>query len=346
MIVINGRYLSQRITGIQRFAYEITNALMQMADVLVLAPQDICAEYAIQNWNIQRIGGNGSHLWEQVTLARYMRKHHPGDVLLNLSGLSPLGYANSILTIHDLSYLLKPRSCSRMYRLYYQLMTPLAARRAKQILTVSNFSKSEICQYLHIDANKIEVVYNAVHPYPLAEKKEMPRYILSVCSLAPRKNLERLIKAYQMVENKDFELYLIGGNDHVFADPNLEAYRTAPHIHFLGYVDDATLRLYYRNAIAYVNASIYEGFGIPNLEAMQQQCPVVVSHIPAYTEICGDAALYLDPYSEQDICEKMVTITHDEQLRETLIHRQEPQLKRFSWEQSAEKIVESLKLKV
>lgn len=346
MIVINGRYLSQRMTGIQRFAYEISNSLIQIADepVVVLAPQNIREEYDIHNWDVRKIGGKGSHFWEQLTLSRYMKKHFNGEILLHLSGLGPIGYTNNVMTIHDVSYLIFPRSFSWTYRLYYRFMTPIAARRAKHILIVSEFSKREIIRYLHIDESKISVVYNAVHSYALAPKEDAPRYILSVCNLSPRKNLRRLIEAYLQIPNKDFDLYLIGGGDAVFSNPNLQPYQNVPHIHFLGYVDNAQLRHYYRNAIAFISPSLYEGFGIPNIEAMQQKCAIAVSDIPAYHEVCGDAAVYFDPLDEQDIRDKMVEITHNEALRSTLIEKGDTQLQRFSWEQSARQIIKILVL--
>ncbi len=344
MIIINGRYLCQRMTGIQRFAYEITNSLMQIADVpvVVLAPQNIREEYNIQNWDVRKIGGKGSHFWEQCTLPHYMRNHFNNDILLNLSGLSPIGYHNNIMTIHDMSYLVHSRSFSIIYRLYYRLLTPIAARKARHLVTVSEFSKHEIIRYLHLDASKITVIYNAVHPSPLASKKDMPRYILSVCSLEPRKNLHRLIESYLHIPDKDFDLYLIGGGDAVFSNPDLQPYQNIPHVHFLGYLNDEKLQSYYRNAIAYVNASLYEGFGIPNLEAMQQKCAIAISDIPAYREVCEDAAIYFNPMDTKDIQNKIIEITHNETLKNSLVKKGDNQLLKFSWEQSANQLLKIL----
>ena len=339
MIVINGRFLSQRITGIQRFAYEICCALQQIGVAFtILAPADIREEYDLTGLSVEVIGGKGSHLWEQVTLPRYMKSHHNGQILLSLSGLSPLLYKHTILTIHDVSYLLKPRAYSRLYCLYYRLMTPLAAKRARKILTVSEFSKGEIMHYLGVGEHKIAVVYNAVRPTPLLPREKADRYLLAVGSLMPRKNMKRLLDAYVVLDHPDFDLYVVGGLQSSFADAHLQAYARTRGIRFLGYVQRDELMQLYRNATAYINPSLYEGFGIPLVEAMTQECAVVVSDIPVFHEVCDKAALYFNPLDVQDIQAKMIRIMQDEPLRRQLVKAGTQQAARFSWEQSAKAI--------
>ncbi len=338
-LYVNGRFLSQRMTGIQRFAYEICCALQQIGVPLtIIAPIDIREEYDLSNLSIDIIGGKGSHFWEQVTLPRYMRQKHNGHILLNLSGLSPILYNNNILTIHDISYQLRPRSYSLAYCLYYQLMTPLAAKRARKILTVSQFSKQELIDHLGIAPQRIAVVYNAVRPTPLLPREETERYLLAVGSLVPRKNIKRLLKAYCSIQEPDYALYIVGGMHAIYADAELSSYTTKKGVHFLGYVGGNKLTSLYRNATAYINPSLYEGFGIPLVEAMTQQCPVIVSDIPAFHEVCGEAARYFNPTDIQDIQDKMNLLMHDAELRKQLAERGFEQAKQFSWERSAEQI--------
>ncbi|MBR3647587.1 MAG: glycosyltransferase family 4 protein [Paludibacteraceae bacterium] len=340
MIVINGRFLSQRITGIQRFAYEICCALHQIGtDFVILSPENIDKGYDLTDLRVEIIGGKGSHYWEQVTLPRYMKRHYNGCVLLSLSGLSPLVYGRNILTIHDISYVLRPRSYSLLYCLYYQFMTPLAAGRAKKILTVSEFSKDELVDKLHVPADKIGVVYNAVRPSVKPPRQSSTPYLLSVASLLPRKNLKRLLEAYCGMENPDFELYLVGGILGNYADAGLNEYVGKKGVHFLGYVSEEKLSQLYRDAIAYINPSLYEGFGIPNVEAMNMECPLVVSDIPAFREVCGDAAIYFNPLNTKDIQDKMSRIVQDDALRKQLIAKGSEQMKQFSWEKSADEIM-------
>lgn len=346
MIVINGRFLSQRLTGIQRFAYEICCALQQIGmELVILAPENIEPAYDLSALPVEIIGGKGSHFWEQVTLPRYMKRHYDGCLLLSLSGLSPLCYANSILTVHDVSYLLRPRSYSWLYCLYYQIMTPLAAKRAKKILTVSEFSKSEILRYIPVKPDQIEVVYNAVRAQERMPREKKAPYILTVASKVPRKNVKRLLEAYSTMPEPAFELYVAGGQNAIFADAGWSLVVHAPGIRFLGYVSEDELTRLYRNATAYINPSLYEGFGIPLVEAMSQECPVLASDIPAFHEVCGDAALYFDPMNTTDMQDKMRRIVQDEALRTKLQKAGNVQRQRFSWTQSAQtiqKIIRSL----
>lgn len=344
LIIINGRFLSQRMTGIQRFAYEICCALQHIGvKFVLLAPKNIETSYHIDQLPIKIVGGRGSHYWEQVTLPFYIKHHYRGSVLISLSGLTPIFYKYNILTIHDTSYLLRPRSYSWLYCKYYQLMTPLVAKRALKIITVSQFSKREIIEQLQIPANKIEVIYNAVKPSLLQTRDNSKRYILSVASLVPRKNLKRLLEAYCNIDNPNFELYLVGGTHSIYAKTEINTYIGHEGIHFLGYVSDDELKILYRNAIAYINPSIYEGFGIPNLEALMQECPLVVSDIPAFREVCGDAALYFDPRDVADIQAKITEIMNNESLRIVLIKKGTKQSRLFNWEQSAQHIQNMIK---
>ena len=339
MIVINGRFLTQRITGVQRFAYEICRALRRIGvNFVILAPSDTISEYAIEDLPVKKIGGKGSHFWEQVTLPGYMHRHYRGLPLLSLSGLSPVGYNHTIMTIHDVSYLLRPRAYSWLYTLYYRIMTPLAAKRAKQILTVSQFSKHEIMHYYNIADNKITVVYNAARTTALAPRKETRPYLLVVGSLMPRKNIRRLIEAYSTMPDADFDLLIAGITDASFADAGLDAFAHTRGVQWLGHVSPEKLNSLYRNATAYINPSLYEGFGIPLLEAMAQECPVLASDIPVFHEVCDAAACYFNPMKTEEIQSVMYSITHDEALRQQLIQAGRQRCRLFSWDASARTI--------
>lgn len=339
MIVINGRFLTQRLTGVQRFAYEICRALRQIGvNYVIVAPSNIAPEYAIDDLPVEKIGGKGSHFWEQVTLPCYMRRHYKGLPLLSLSGLSPIGYSNTIMTIHDVSYLLRPRAYSWLYTSYYRLMTPWAAKRAKRILTVSRFSKHELMRYYGIADEKITVVYNAAQRTTLAPRSEARPYLLAVGSLMPRKNIRRLLEAYCTMPDADFDLYIAGSAETSFADAGLEAYAHAKGVRWLGHVLPKELNTLYRNAVAYINPSLYEGFGIPLLEAMVQECPVLASDIPVFHEVCEEATCYFDPMKTEEIQSAMRTIMQDEALRKRLIQTGQQRCRLFSWEASARTI--------
>lgn len=332
MIVINGRFLTQRLTGVHRFAYEITCALWRRGEELVVvAPADVCEQYECP-FPVVRTRGKGSHLWEQMILPHYVRRHYRGALLITWTGLSPLSYRHAFYTIHDVSYLENPRWFSRSYYWFYRLLTPLAARRAERVLTVSEFSKRELIKYLHLPADQITVVYNAVDTMPPGQRQEGERYILSVCSMDPRKNLPRLVEAFAGMQDTDCKLYLVGGTNSVFRHAGME---TDERVRLLGYVSGARLSDLYRNALAFVSASVYEGFGIPNVEAMWQDCPLAVSDIEVYHEVCGDAAVYFDPYNPESIRTTLRQLIGSEALREQLIEKGRQRCRLFSWDKSA-----------
>ena len=196
-------------------------------------------------------------------------------------------------------------------------------------------------RYIGVLEDKIVVVYNAVRPTALLPRQKKERYILAVGSLMPRKNIKRLLDAYCSIEQPDFDLYIAGGMHSAFADTEWSAYNNRKGVRFLGYVNADELTNLYRNATAYINPSLYEGFGIPLVEAMAQECAMAVSDIPVFHEVGGNAALYFNPLDLLDIQEKMNAIMHDEHLREQLIKEGKIQVGRFSWEQSA-KIIQKL----
>jgi len=159
----------------------------------------------------------------------------------------------------------------------------------------------------------------------------------------PRKNIKRLLEAYCNMENPDFSLYIVGGLHAIYANAALSPYTGRKGVRFLGYVGGKELMQLYRNATAYINPSLYEGFGIPLIEAMMQECATVVSDIPAFREVCGEAAIYFNPLDNADMQDKMNRIMHDEALRRQLVDQGKEQVKRFSWEESAQAINELIK---
>ena len=328
MIVINGRFLTQRVTGVQRFAYEICRALRRIGvSNVILAPSNIAPEYAIEELPVEKIGGKGSHFWEQVTLPWYMHRHYRGLPLLNLSGLGPIGYNHTIMTIHDISYLLRPRAYSWLYTLYY----------AKHILTVSQFSKHEIMRCYHIADNKITVVYNAARTMALAPRKETRPYLLVVGSLMPRKNIRRLIEAYSTMPDAGFDLRIAGVTDASFADAGLEKFAHTKGIQWLGYMQPDELDSLYRNATAYINPSLYEGFGLPVLEAFACGTPVACSNVSSLPEVGGDVATYFDPKDPESIARTLERSIDAKGKHDAEINAW---VSRFTWENSAKQIRE------
>ncbi|MCX6251677.1 MAG: glycosyltransferase family 1 protein [Bacteroidetes bacterium] len=339
-IYINGRFLSQKMTGVNRFAFELCKALYKKGFIFeVVAPKKIRNDYypdfPVVNW-----GNLSGPLWEMVSLPLFLSKHE-NSFLLSFSGLGPIFYKNQVITIHDLAFLVNPEWFTKRYYWFYKIFTPIIARNAGKIITVSEFSKGEIMQYLGIQEEMIVVVNNAVN----FEKSKVPptgkviegKYLLAVSSLDPRKNLLRIIEAYKQTGiDGEYKLVLVGKSDRVF---NMEA-TTEITERSLGYVSDDQLVQLYRNASLLIYPSLYEGFGIPPLEAMSLGCPVLISDIPVFREVFGDAGWYVDPKDTSDIRDGILAILKNSELRRTLINQGYKCAESYRWERSAGKVIE------
>lgn len=196
-------------------------------------------------------------------------------ILINFSGIGPVIVKNKIMTIHDLAFLHNPSWYSSAYRLIYKNLTPLGAKTSKKIITVSDFSKREIIKFLGIDGDKIEIVPNAVSQIfteenPGNETRSQEKYILTVSSVDPRKNFAMLLKAFSMINDSSLKLYIIGGESKIYTTSIKYLFKSEQNdnIKWLGRVPDSELKQYYNNAACFIYPSLYEGFGIPPLEAM------------------------------------------------------------------------------
>lgn len=345
MFVVNGRFLTQKPTGIHRYAFEICNWLHQLGtDFYVAVPRNINPDYKYSFKTVE-CGGLNGHLWEQISLPRYL-KSQGNPLLVSFSGCGPLMYRNQIMTIHDVSHERHPEWFSKNYWRYYSYMMPRIANKAHAVITVSNYSKKEIIDVLGIPANKIFVVNCSIPTYHtnnnIKDNESHEKYILSVSSLDPRKNFKRLIEAFNKISDKNIKLYIVGMQFKAFNTPDLQNLVT-DRVVMPGYVDDNKLNDLYRNALFSIYPSLYEGFGIPPLESMVCGCPVIASRIEAIEEICEDAVLYVDPYDITDMVHQMNRLISDVALQESLKQKGYRQVQKYSWEKSARKVLDIVK---
>lgn len=344
IIYINGRFLTQNMTGIQRFSYELSRALINNGNkIIILAPKKIRKDYKL-NCRIIRFGIFSGILWEHIELPVFLLFHHR-PLLLNFGSPGPLLYSNRIVTVHDISFYFHSEWFSWLYRTYYRLITPIFTRLSKKVITVSEFSKSEIKRWLKIPDDKIVIIHNAVSDTfknslckPSLDKG---KYILTVASLDPRKNLDRLVEAYRRsgIERKGIGLVLAGRSSPLF---NMKI-SDGIIANSMGYVPDEELAALYSNATLFVYPSLYEGFGIPPLEAMSLGCPVILSDIPVFRELFGDAAYYVDPYSTESITEGIIKVLTNESYRNELISLGHEKVKQYDWDRSAKKLAGIIK---
>ena len=342
-IYINGRFLTRPMTGVERYAYMTCKALAEMGiDFTIICPKSpLMPCYEVSNLPIIHYGVGKSHLWEQFVLPFFFigKKDY---LLFSFTGLGSILIRNKVMTIHDLSFLENPKWFSQSYYWWYKFMTPLAARTSKHIITVSEFSKKEILRfYPFIKEKDISIAYNAADDkfFHFQSQNSIPEkpFALTVSSLDPRKNFARLIEAFKDI--KECSLYIVGSQNHIFKQKD-NITDTNGTIHFLGRVSDEELVRLYNRATCFIFPSLYEGFGLPTIEAMKCGCPVLASDIPVLREVCGDAALYFNPYHIEDIRNSIKKFLKEiDTLRPIVISKGYKNINRYSWEKTAKVVI-------
>jgi glycosyltransferase involved in cell wall biosynthesis len=270
--------------------------------------------------------------------------------------LPPLIRCRSVVTIHDCIHLMFPQYLpGKLAHVYAKGSMWIAAHKADRILTVSEASKRDILRLFNVPAEKVVVVYNAIDERFLApanaERMELVRqryqlnhpFVLYVGNIKPHKNIERLIDAFGRARSEcpdNLKLVIIG--DEISKYPGLRQsvhkHKLDKHVRFLGFQPMETLAAFYRLARAFVFPSLYEGFGLPPLEAMACGSPVVTSNVSSLPEVAGGAALLVDPYDANSIASGIVRAVTDDTLRADLITRGLERARSFSWPQSVRKI--------
>jgi glycosyltransferase involved in cell wall biosynthesis len=272
--------------------------------------------------------------------------------------LPPLVQCRSVVTIHDCIHLMFPEYLPNRLAYYYAKGSMwTASKKADRILTVSEASKRDILRFFDVTPDKVVVIHNAIDERFLtpadAERMELVRqryqldhpFVLYVGNIKPHKNIERLIAAFGRARGQcsdDLKLIIIG--DEISKYPALRQsvhkHKLDKHVRFLGFQPMETLAAFYRLARAFVFPSLYEGFGLPPLEAMACGAPVVTSNVSSLPEVAGGAALLVDPYDEDSIANGIIRAVTDETLRAELIEKGKQRARTFSWKQSVKKIHE------
>lgn len=356
-ICINGRFLTQPLTGVQRFAIESVKAIDRMLSrrpellnefrFVVLAPRRSVVPKDLQHVTVRTVGVLAGHLWDQIELAYHAR----GGLLLSLCGAGPVLHARRhIVAIHDGAVFANAQNFSCAYRTLHGSLAPLLARTTRSVITVSEFSRRELAGRYPSMAPKLRIVPNgaehilsqAADGAILGLNELVPgRYALALGNLSPNKNVRLVIRAFAELDDLDLRLAVAGGQSaRVFSESGLQH---GPQVAPLGYVSDAAVRALYENAFCFVFPSLYEGFGIPPLEAMLCGCPVIVSDIPALRETCGDAALYCDPHDPSSLATQIRALADSPDLRDRLRELGLARARQFTWDRSAEMLLDVIR---
>jgi len=329
-IIINGRFLARRITGVERYGREIIRLFRN--------------NYQIET---TRFNGITGHIWEQFILPT---KVNGNSVLWSPANTGPLLVHNQALTIHDLSPLEHPEWFRKSFAMWYRLFLPILAKRVRIIFTPSDYVKQKVMKLFGV--SNVIITPNGVdtsvfHPHathhPVAERSgrsalEFPeKYILFVGSIQPRKNLEGLMRAWHEIKNEFSDTWLVvaGEAGHVF---HAVKFFGDARIRFLNYVPEADLPGLYAQAELFALPSLDEGFGLPVIEAMACGTPVVVSDSGALPEVVGDAGLVFELAKPNDLSSSMKNILSDNHLRFAMKEKGLLRAKTFSWQTTAELI--------
>lgn len=354
---INGKFTAQRLTGVQRAASCLVSVIDQSIrqersgdgnDWVLLCPRNGIVP-ALANIRVQRIGSAGLslHIWEQLLLPFAAR----AGSLTSLAGSAPLLAYDHRVLMHDAAVFDWPGAYARTFVCWYRFLFRSLARSGAALLTVSQFSRERLTSALGVEKERIAVIPlgsdhldDVVADSSITARLglEEMRYLLAVASDNPTKNISALVAAFaRLGHDEKLRLVIVGGkNGRVFrATCSSEA--TAGVIH-AGPVSDPELKALYSRATALVFPSLYEGFGLPPLEAMACGCPVVAAREASVPEVCGNAALYFDPRSQDSIVAALQAVLGDSNLRERLRKAGRERTASFRWIDSARSLLAQL----
>jgi glycosyltransferase involved in cell wall biosynthesis len=293
-------------------------------------------------------------LWEQMIQPWSLRQ--AGVDLLH--GLALVGPAVSacpfVVTIHDLSFLFYPQNFQLLKRLYLQFFTRHSVRRARRVIAISENTKRDVVQQYGIPADKVDLIYYGLDPIfrPLpsdqvdrfrAERRLPERFMLFVGTLEPRKNVVRLVEAYAQLPRERPLLLLVGGKGWLYDDifARVEDLDLSGEVRFVGYVPAEELPWWYNAADLFVYPSLYEGFGLPPLEAMACGTPVVSSKVSSLPEVVGSGGLLVDPTDTEALASAMKRMVTDRETHDSTRAAGLAQAQTFSWAEAAQRTVDS-----
>lgn len=286
-VAVNGRFLGLKITGVERYAREVWSRFPK-EESRIIEPRA-----ALMGWR--------GILWEQAALPHMIRKD---ELLLSLTNLGPLSKRRQVLVVHDLATLDHPEWFSVGVRETYDVLLPRLVRRVDAIVTVSEFSRQRVIERLSVPEDRVVRIYPGCGSGFHADGKLATKapYVLAYGSDDPRKNFSRLLNAWTILRREfpDLTLKVFGRPTRLFANT---AKGDFENVEFLGYVAEAQLPALYRNASLLAYPSLYEGFGLPILEALASGTQVVVSDIEVFRELFDGSVSFIDPLSVESVAQ-------------------------------------------
>ena len=368
-IAINARFLHpDKMEGIGRYSYETIRRIVDNHPedtFLLLTDNNGATAFTFpQNVTIKKIGLLPARhpllflLWFEFSVRRALKKFG-ADVFYSPDGFIPtLKTVPCVPVIHDIAWKHFPKHVKLKDRLYYRWMTPRFCRKAAKIITVSKFSKLDLMKFYNLPSSKIVVTGNACSPdfHPIDEIQQMQirrqyteqkDYFFYVGALHPRKNIVHLIKAFDIFKQEsgsNMKLLLAGRmawKNKKFKK-TLDSLAAKDDIIQLGFVPNEDLPLLMGSAFALTYISLFEGFGVPLLEAMAADVPVITSTVSSLPEVAGDAALTVNPNDPKEIAQAMITLRKNVDLYNELVDKGRKRVKEFSWDDYAKTVYDVL----
>lgn len=343
-IYVNGRFLTEEATGVQRFAEQLVLALSDLRDdVIVLAPRG-ARSFDAPHVRVREVGSGSPLRWEQWDLPRWLRRNG-SPLLVNLGNRAPVLYRHQVSTLHDLLPMRYGGNFSLRFRAQFRLIAALGViRRSHRVMTVSDAANAEIRAFYGLPSSRTSVVYNAVdhRSASLADDgafaavdADVP-YVLAFGRAGLHRNAAVCVRAMQtVIERSPLNLVFVGS-----PDPALirMAEGLGSRCVFTGRISDAELERLYSGACCFVAPSKYEGFDIPPLEAQRAGAPVIASDLPVHHEVLGSGALYFEPNDPERLADAIEQVASDPGVRRDLIARGSDNYTRFDWHSSATRL--------
>jgi glycosyltransferase involved in cell wall biosynthesis len=315
----------------ERYAYEITSRLRDR--IREIRPE-------------RTLKGAAGHLWEQF----YLPTRTSGSLLWSPNNTGPVVTRRQVCTIHDIIPIDHPEWFTRSFASWYQWLLPTLTRSVQHVIAVSEFTRSRVIEAFGLQPEKVSVVLNGIGPEftprsqdeidQVKQRLKLPAkpYVLCVGSIEPRKNVPRLLEAWGRAQAKfpDLQLVVTGlnkGGSNVFRSVPMD--KIPSNVFFTGYVEDADLPALYSGAILFVYPSLYEGFGLPPIEAMACGTPVVTSQGTSLSEVVGSAAVLVDPDHAESIADGILHVADNESLRAEMREAGLARARLFNWDDAA-----------
>lgn len=330
-VAVNARVTRFAMGGQQRVTAEILNRLGSVVEVAPRSP----------------LGGVKGHVWEQGVLPFRTL----GQLLWSPSATGPIVKAHQVVTLHDVAFLDVPECFSKQFALFYKALMPILVHRVARVVTVSEFSRQRIIECFGLEPARVDVIENGVsanfRPYSAAEieltRRELAlpaRYLLLQATADKRKNLRGAMEAWTRAQKHvpdDVTLVVSGhlGRAHVFGD--LGPIQDVPRTKLLGFIDERHMGPLMAGAEAFLFPSLYEGFGLPIIEAMACGTPVLTADATATREVAADAAVLVDPASVQEMSDGIIRLVESADLRTSLVQKGLKRAADFTWDNAAAK---------